>query len=166
MDLNINVYKEIKICYENVRIMGEIMKKSKLAVFFVVVMLATQSFAQMKHGGDPQLKTFMSKFGTWFASLELMYIKEKQTDWEVVDLTVKEMQTNLENLKAADTQGKYQVYTTELSSIFMELEAKARKRNKQFFKTLDKLDMACFKCHAANRPSDFPVKQNNHISSH
>ncbi len=140
--------------------------KTVSCAFVIMIMFVTQVFAQMKHGGDPKLKTFMSKFGTWFASLELMYVKEKQTDWEVVDLTVKEMQTNLANLIAADTQGKYQVYTSELSMIFTELEAKAKKRNKQFFKTLDKLDMACFKCHAANRPSDFPVKQNNQISGH
>ena len=141
--------------------------KSLIVLFLLVGVLGASwvNAQDNRHLTNPKLKPYMTKFGTMFAGLELMYLKEKKIDWEVVNQSIDEMSKALSELQANDSEGRFKDYTSELSLIMKDLQSLAKKKSRKFFPALDKLDETCFKCHAVNRPSDFPVlKKSDQIS--
>jgi hypothetical protein len=112
----------------------------------------------------PSLKQYMATFGTMLAGLEIMKVHEKSVDWEAVDLSVREMSQALDAMQKADSQNRYKEYTDILAAGMVDLRAKSSKRDKSFFKAVDKVSEACFKCHAAHRPGDYLVPQGQQYS--
>ena len=101
------------------------------------------------------LKDYMAKFGSMLAGLEILRMKEKKPDWEAIDLTVQELSDNLAAMQKADSTHAYKEYTDVLGAGLVEMKEKARKREKGFFKSVDRLSDTCFRCHAAHRPGDY-----------
>ncbi len=112
----------------------------------------------------PSLKQYMATFGTMLAGLEIMKVQEKTIDWEVVDLSLREMTQTLDAMRKADTQNRYREYTDILAAGMIDLQEKSAKRDKKFFKSLDKVSESCFKCHAAHRPGDYLVPKDQRYS--
>ncbi|MCE9625165.1 MAG: hypothetical protein K8R69_06915 [Deltaproteobacteria bacterium] len=107
------------------------------------------------------LKPYMSKFGSMLASLEIIQLKEKKPDWEAIDIALKEMSQTLADMQKADKDKAYQEYTDVLAAGMVELNEKSAKRDKSFFRSLDKISEGCFKCHAAHRPGDYLIPKND-----
>lgn len=107
----------------------------------------------------------MATFGTMLAGLEIMQAQEKNVDWEVVDLSIREMTQTLDAMQKADAQNRYREYTDILAAGMIELKEKSAKHDKNFFKSLDKVSESCFKCHAAHRPGDYLVPTNQRYSN-
>jgi hypothetical protein len=103
------------------------------------------------------LKKYMSDFGTLVAGMEIMKYKDQKPDWEAIDITIQEMNRTLEAMKQADQAGNYREFTDILEKNLAEVKSYGKKRDKKVFDAFDKVTDACFKCHAAHRPSDFLV---------
>jgi cytochrome c556 len=112
----------------------------------------------------PSLKQYMATFGTMLAGLEIIKVQEKNIDWEVVDLSVREMSQTLDAMQKADSQNRYREYTDILAAGMIELKEKSAKKDKGFFKALDKVSESCFKCHAAHRPGDYLIPKDQQYS--
>jgi hypothetical protein len=111
------------------------------------------------------LKQFMYKFGALVAGIEILKVKEKNLDWGTIDLTLKEMEQNLEALQKADTSNFYKQYTDQLAAQLTDLKVMSRRKDKNIYDGFDKLTNTCFQCHAVHRPSDFlKPKENRRIS--
>ncbi len=104
-----------------------------------------------------ELKKYMSNFGSMMAGLEIIRLKEKKPDWEVINLTLEEMSKTLKEMQQADSENAYKEYTDALAAGLVDLKEKGARKDKKFYDSLDKLSDSCFKCHAAHRPSDFPI---------
>ena len=106
------------------------------------------------------LKKYMGEFGTLVAGMEIMRIKEsKKPDWEAIQITIEDMAATLKKMQAADKAGNYQAFTATLEENLKEVQAFGKKKDKRVFDSFDKLTQTCFKCHAAHRPSDFPIQK-------
>jgi hypothetical protein len=111
------------------------------------------------------LKVYMAKFGSMFAGLEIMKIKEKKPDWEAIDLTLQEMSSTLAEMQKADEKNTYKEYTDLLAAGLVDLKAQSKRRDKKIFDGIDKLSNTCFQCHAVHRPADFIMpKKDQRIS--
>lgn len=113
----------------------------------------------------PSLKQYMATFGTMMAGLEILKVQDRNVDWEVVDLSLREMSQTLDAMQKADSANRYREYTDILAAGMVELKEKSAKHDKNFFKALDKVSESCFKCHAAHRPGDYLVPQNQRYSN-
>ena len=120
--------------------------------------------AQPASAATPSLKQYMATFGTMLAGLEILKVHEKNVDWEVVDLSIKEMSQALDAMQKADSQNRYREYTDILAAGMVELKQKSAKRDKSFFKSLDQVSESCFKCHAAHRPGDYLIPKDPRYS--
>ncbi|MFO1462778.1 MAG: hypothetical protein U1F66_03305 [bacterium] len=107
------------------------------------------------------LKQYMSKFGSMLASLEIIQLKEKKPDWPAIDIAVQELSNTLAQLQKADQDNAYKEFTDVLAAGLVELKAKSAKRDKTFFRSLDKISESCFKCHAAHRPGDYLIPKDD-----
>lgn len=105
------------------------------------------------------LKQYMSKFGSMLAGLEIIQLKEKKPDWAAIDISVKELSETLAEMQKADKDSAYKEFTDVLAAGMVELKDKAAKRDKTFFRSLDKISESCFKCHAAHRPGDYLIPE-------
>lgn len=123
--------------------------------------LATQPMAHpvIQTRSTANLKQYMSKFGSMLAGLEIIQLKEKKPDWPAIDISVKELSDTLSELQQADKDNAYKEYTDVLAAGLVELKEKAAKRDKKFFRSLDKISESCFKCHAAHRPGDYLIPE-------
>ncbi len=140
-----------------------------LSWFFVgmIIALSTSVLAYSTgnlNPSDPQqarstlvLKKYMGQFGSLVAGMEILRLKEKQPDWEAIQLTLTEMNKTLQELKAADQQGNYKEFTQVLEKNLVEVQAYGKSKNPKIFNSFEKLTQTCFQCHAAHRPSDFWV---------
>jgi hypothetical protein len=108
----------------------------------------------------------MADFGTLVAGMEILRFKEKKPDWAAIDTTLKEMEQTLQKMRTADQTGNYKEFTDLLDQNLQEVKSYGLKRDKKVFDAFDKLTNSCFKCHAAHRPSDFPLppQQNPKLS--
>jgi len=107
------------------------------------------------------LKQYMSKFGALVAGLEILRTKEPKPDWAVIGMTLKEMDTNLQQMLKVDKDGIYKNYTDALTQQMAELNQMNAKKDKRIYDGIDKLTDTCFKCHAAHRPGDFLNPKND-----
>ncbi|MCC6273997.1 MAG: hypothetical protein IT572_11085 [Deltaproteobacteria bacterium] len=105
------------------------------------------------------LKQYMAKFGSMLAGLEIIQLKEKKPDWPAIDISVKELSETLAEMQKADKDNAYKEFTDVLAAGMVELKEKAAKRDKSFFRSLDKVSESCFKCHAAHRPGDYLIPE-------
>ena len=103
------------------------------------------------------LKKYMANFGSMIAGLEIMAVKEKKVDWDVVNLTLQEMSRTLAEMQKADEENAYKEYTDLLAAGLIDLKKEELSRNKEFFDSVNRLTNTCFKCHAAHRPGDYLV---------
>lgn len=103
------------------------------------------------------LKEYMSDFGTLAAGMEILRFKEKNPDWAAIEITIKEMDQTLQKMKAADQMGNYKEFTDILDQNLQDVKKFGKAKDKKVFNAFDKLTDGCFKCHAAHRPSDFPL---------
>jgi hypothetical protein len=112
------------------------------------------------------LKEYMADFGTLVAGMEILQLKEKTPDWAAIETTLREMDQTLQKMKAADQAGNYKEFTDILDQNLQEVKKYGKAKNKRVFDAFNKLTEGCFKCHAAHRPSDFPLppKQSPKIS--
>src|SRR5262245_19444068 len=118
---------------------------------------------EIKNSRD--LKQFMNKFGTYIAGIEILKVREKNRDWGTIDLTLKEMEQNLQALQKADTSNFYKEFTDQLATQLADLKVMSQRKDKKIFDGFDKLTNTCFQCHAVHRPSDFlKPKENRRIS--
>lgn len=103
------------------------------------------------------LKKYMSQFGTLVAGMEIMKIKEKKIDWPAIQITLAEMQKTLTEMRAADKAGNYREFTDILQRNLDMVKVYGQKKDPKVYDSFDQLTETCFKCHAAHRPSDFPL---------
>jgi len=103
------------------------------------------------------LKQYMANFGSMLASLEIIQMKEKKPDWPAIDIAIDELSRTLSQLQKADIDNAYKEYTDVLAAVLIELKDKSAKKDRNFFRSVDKLSETCFKCHAAHRPGDYLV---------
>jgi hypothetical protein len=149
------------------------MKCKNLRFYFLILFLAGLTIPNFSWAGGTTvpstrstatLKKYMSNFGAMMAGLEIMRLKEKKPDWEVINLTLKEMSSTLEEMQRADAENAYKEYTDVLASGLTDLKQKASTQNKKFYDSLDKMSDTCFKCHAAHRPGDYLTPGKDRIS--
>jgi hypothetical protein len=112
------------------------------------------------------LKQYMAEFGTLVAGMEILRFKEKKPDWAAIEITIQQMDQTIQKLKAADQAGNYKEFTDILDQNLQDVKKYGKAKDKRVFDSFDKLTDGCFKCHAAHRPSDFPLppKQSPKIS--
>jgi len=137
------------------------LKKYFFAAAFCLIILSPL----MSHAGPVEsrpdtvstkaLKQYMSKFGALVAGLEILRTKEPKPDWAVIGISLKEMDTNLQQMLKTDKTGAYKNYTDALTEQMAELKKMNEKKDKRIYDGIDKLTDTCFKCHAAHRPGDF-----------
>jgi hypothetical protein len=111
------------------------------------------------------LKPYMAKFGSMLASIEIIQLKEKKPDWPAIDIAVNELSQTLSQLQKADQENAYKEYTDVLAAGMVELKQKCAKRDKSFFRSLDKISESCFRCHAAHRPGDYLIPKDKDLLS-
>ncbi|MBF0492729.1 MAG: hypothetical protein HQM15_08110 [Deltaproteobacteria bacterium] len=101
------------------------------------------------------LKKSMYRFGSLVAGLEILRVKEKQPDWETIDVSIKEIENIIHEMQKLDKDEVYKQYTANVSSQVTELKKLSKKKDKKIYEGFDKLSNDCFQCHAAHRPADF-----------
>lgn len=101
------------------------------------------------------LKNMMGKFGTLMGGIQVSMAKDKEIDWDVVDLTLKDMDEVLKEMQKIDKNQAYKPFTDLLATGLADLKIKYRKKNKDIYEHFDKLTETCFQCHALHRPADF-----------
>ncbi len=151
------------------------MKNKRLNLYFLLLFTASLVIPNLTWAGGATvpstrstatLKKYMANFGAMMAGLEIMRLKEKKPDWDVIDLTLKEMSGTLAEMQKADAENAYKEYTDVLSSGLIDLKTKAGGRNKNFYDSLDKIMDTCFKCHAAHRPGDYLTPGKDRMSEY
>ena len=103
------------------------------------------------------LKKYMADFGSLVAGMEILHIKEKNPDWEAINLTLRDMEDTLYLMRQADKEGNYKEFTDVLYQNLREVQAYSEKKDKRVYDAFEKMTNTCFKCHAQHRPSDFLV---------
>lgn len=145
------------------------MIKKIFSILLVLFCLGVQAEAKTpekpvhhpKSRSTASLQKYMSEFGSWFAGMEIMRSKEKKTDWKVLNESVAKMIDSLKALQSEDKKNLYKQFTDQLEKDFGDLQKQAGKKDKEFFKTLDRMSQTCFSCHAQNRPQDFLFRADN-----
>lgn len=140
---------------------------TKKLFFLSVLFIAHTSFSQNIHAGaieNPStlspysakvLKVYMAKFGSYMSGINIEKEQNKKPDWEVIDITVKEMSTTLEEMKKSDKTNAYKPYTDALTKQLLIIKEKSEKKNSKIYDDFDNLMQTCFTCHALHRDRDF-----------
>lgn len=110
-----------------------------------------------------ELKKYMKNFAGFISDLEIMRTKEKKTDWKLIQDSLNKMSKTLHEMQTADTQKKYQQFTSLLEERVNEMQDYTNKKDKtEFYDSFDKMTNTCFSCHAVHRPSDYLMPTENH----
>src|SRR3989338_10910230 len=129
---------------------------TKKIFFFYLALISFFSFSIKTHAGaieEPThispysakaLKVYMAKFGSYMSGINIEQAQNKKPDWEVIDITIKEMSSTLAEMKQSDKTRAYKPYTDALTKQLRVIQEKREKQDKKIYNEFDKLMDTCF----------------------
>ena len=121
------------------------------ALTLALLFLMSSSAPAQTSSSSSSLKKYMFEFQILLSDLQMLKGSESSTDWNAVDLKLKDLRQNIAAMQKSDAGGNYSKFLSTLSVQVGGLEGLARKKDPQVFGKIDPIAKTCLQCHSTHR---------------